>query len=99
MNESMSESMSEGSVIGPPSYNMVSPDLHPLHSQNVYVKYTDDTCLLVGSKHISTAASSDFNTYMYMYAYLTRLFATIFALAQQRSGSLLSSESAKDELT
>ena len=49
--------MSEGSVIGPPSYNMVSPDLHPIHSQNVFVKYADETYmyLLVSSKHISTA--------------------------------------------
>src|SRR6218665_1535880 len=44
-----------GSVIGLASYIVVSSDLHPLHSQNVLVKYADDTYLLVVSKHISTA--------------------------------------------
>src|SRR6218665_1067085 len=48
-------SIVQGSVIGPTSYIVVSSDLHPLHSQNVLVKYTDDTYLLVGSKHIATA--------------------------------------------
>ena len=43
--------MNEGSVIGPPFYIIVSSDLQPLHSENVLVKYADDTYLLVGSKH------------------------------------------------
>src|SRR6218665_1365055 len=48
-------SIVQGSVIRPASYIVVSSDLHPLHSQNVLVKYADDTYLFVGSKHISTA--------------------------------------------
>src|SRR6218665_1801331 len=37
------------------SYIVVASDLHPKHECNVIVKFADDTYLLVGSNHLSTA--------------------------------------------
>src|SRR6218665_1897799 len=45
----------EGSGFGPPSYIVVASDLHPKHECNVIVKFANDTYLLVGSNHLSTA--------------------------------------------
>ena len=48
-------SIVQGSGFGPPSYIVVASDLHPKHECNVIDKFADDTYLLVGSNHLSTA--------------------------------------------
>ena len=45
----------QGSVIGPTSYVIVASGLRPKHQHNKMMKYADDTYLMVGSRHISTA--------------------------------------------
>src|SRR6218665_503156 len=52
---SMPCSIVQGSGFGPPSYIVVASDLHPKHECNVIDKFADDTYLLVGSNHLSTA--------------------------------------------
>ena len=51
----ISASIVQGSGFGPPSYIVVASDLHPKHECNVIVKFANDTYLLVGSNHLSTA--------------------------------------------
>src|SRR6218665_1944253 len=41
--------------IRPPSFIVEASDLHPLYTFNPLMKYADDSYLLVGSRHISTA--------------------------------------------
>src|SRR6218665_3226961 len=48
-------SVIQGSVLGPPSFIAEASDLHPLYTFNALMKYADDSYLLVGSRHISTA--------------------------------------------
>src|SRR6218665_2662866 len=48
-------SIDQGSVIGPTSYVIVASGLRPIHQYNKMMKYADDTYLIVGSRHISTA--------------------------------------------
>src|SRR6218665_2578001 len=48
-------SIVQGSGFGPPSYIVAASDLHSKHECNVIVKFADDTYLLVGSNHLSTA--------------------------------------------
>src|SRR5688572_12717958 len=45
----------QGSGIGPSSYIVGASDLHPIHTFNIQVKYADDSYLLIGSSHLSTA--------------------------------------------
>src|SRR6218665_1432790 len=51
-------SVVQGSVVGPASFITCSSSLHPKHISNIHVnvKYADDTCLLIGSQNINTAA-------------------------------------------
>src|SRR6218665_1970182 len=49
-------SVIQSSVLGPPSVIVEASDLHPFHTFNALMKYADDSYLLVGSRHISTAS-------------------------------------------
>src|SRR6218665_619441 len=42
-------SVVQGSGVGPSEFDVCTSDLHPLHKENLYVKFADDTYLLVGS--------------------------------------------------
>lgn len=48
--------ITQGSVVGPPSDEIVASDLHPEHPANKLSKYANDTCtdLMVGSNNIDT---------------------------------------------
>jgi len=49
-------SISQGSIVGPPSYVVVASDLHPKHRRNAMTNYADDTYLMIGSSNIHTTA-------------------------------------------
>ena len=60
-------SISQRSVIGPPSYVVAASDLHAKRPSNSMMKYADDSYLLVGSRQISTVAEEF--AYMYIKAW------------------------------
>jgi len=58
---SISQSIIQGSGIGPYLYMIYASDLRTLSSHNVIVKYADDTTLLVGQHSSGGVSCTDFD--------------------------------------
>ena len=53
---SISASIVQGSSLGPASYAVKAADLKPLHADNKFVKFADDTYLVVPANSVHTRA-------------------------------------------
>ena len=53
---SISASIVQGSSLGPASYAVIAADLNPLHADNKFVKFADDTYLVIPANSVHTHA-------------------------------------------
>jgi len=53
---SISASIVQGSSLGPASYAVIAADLNPLHADNKFVKFADDTFLVIPANSVHTHA-------------------------------------------
>jgi len=54
---SITASIIQGSCIGPASYTVTAADLQPLHASNRFIKFADDTYLVVPAESADTRAA------------------------------------------
>jgi len=51
---SITASITQGSSIGPTAYTVTAADLRPLNPHNIFIKFADDTYLVISVANIST---------------------------------------------
>jgi len=54
---SITASIIQGSSIGPAAYTVTAGDLRPLNHDNIFIKFADDTYLVISASNISTGAA------------------------------------------
>jgi len=54
---SITASITQGSSIGSAAYTVTAADLRPLNPDNIFIKFADDTYLVISAANISTRAA------------------------------------------